>query len=301
MCSPKPPSSLLLISTLSEAENVADHVLLCRLRRLAPVVTIEGGGLMMWLREENRRLRMERDILKKAMACVLDAYSRRIVGWSMSDRMKQDLVLDALRMALGRRQPDQEAGLLHHSDRGSQYASAAFQQLHAGGQDHVQHEPSRQLLGQRHDGELLRHPEERTDSLGTVCDTSSGSRERVRLHRTFLQPDSVTFGSWLPEPGTVRTGGVTGFLKLHQQRQARIHLLCRQSSLTLQASNRRLAPTKANPQHTFHQTDPLSDTTITQRPQKLGKFSINRSSNLIFSLTEVAHTVFCLGRRVDQS
>ena len=129
MCSPKPPSSLLLISTLSEAENVADHVLLCRLRRLAPVVTIEGGGLMMWLREENRRLRMERDILKKAMACVLDAYSRRIVGWSMSDRMKQDLVLDALRMALGRRQPDQEAGLLHHSDRGSQYASAAFQQL----------------------------------------------------------------------------------------------------------------------------------------------------------------------------
>ena len=63
------------------------------------------------------------------LACVLDAYSRRIVGWSMSDRMKQDLVLDALRMALGRQQPDQEAGLLHHSDRGSQYASAAFQQL----------------------------------------------------------------------------------------------------------------------------------------------------------------------------
>ena len=109
MCSPKPPSSLLWISTLSEAENVADHVLLCRLRRLAPVVTIEEGWLY--------------------LASVLDAYSRRIVGWSMSDRMKQDLVLDALRMALGRRRPDQEAGLLHHSDRGSQYASSAFQQL----------------------------------------------------------------------------------------------------------------------------------------------------------------------------
>lgn len=63
------------------------------------------------------------------LACVLDAYSRKIVGWSMSSRMKQDLVLDALRMALGRRRPDEESGLLHHSDRGSQYASSAFQQL----------------------------------------------------------------------------------------------------------------------------------------------------------------------------
>ena len=63
------------------------------------------------------------------LACVLDAYSRRIVGWSMSERITKGLVLDALRMALGRRRPDREAGLLHHSDRGSQYASAAFQEL----------------------------------------------------------------------------------------------------------------------------------------------------------------------------
>ena len=40
------------------------------------------------------------------LACVLDAYSRKIVGWSMSERMTKDLVLDALRMALGRRRPD---------------------------------------------------------------------------------------------------------------------------------------------------------------------------------------------------
>jgi transposase InsO family protein len=52
-----------------------------------------------------------------------------VVGWSMQERMTQDLVLDALRMALGRRRPDCESGLLHHSDRGSQYASAAFQSL----------------------------------------------------------------------------------------------------------------------------------------------------------------------------
>ncbi len=60
------------------------------------------------------------------LACVLDAFSRKIVGWSMSERMTKELVLDALRMAVGRRCP-QPGELLHHSDRGSQYASEAFQ------------------------------------------------------------------------------------------------------------------------------------------------------------------------------
>jgi len=63
------------------------------------------------------------------LAAVLDAHSRKIVGWSMSHRMHAGLVMDALRMALGRRCPDQAAQLLHHSDRGSQYASQAFQDL----------------------------------------------------------------------------------------------------------------------------------------------------------------------------
>ena len=63
------------------------------------------------------------------LAAVLDAHSRKIVGWSMSHRMPSSLVMDALRMALGRRCPDQAASLLHHSDRGSQYASQAYQDL----------------------------------------------------------------------------------------------------------------------------------------------------------------------------
>ena len=62
------------------------------------------------------------------LACVLDTYSWRIVGWSMGERITKDLVLDALRMALGRR-PGRDGGLLRHSDRGSQYASRAFQEL----------------------------------------------------------------------------------------------------------------------------------------------------------------------------
>ena len=63
------------------------------------------------------------------LAAVLDTHSRKIVGWSMSQRMPTSLVMDALRMALGRRCPDRANSLLHHSDRGSQYASRAFQDL----------------------------------------------------------------------------------------------------------------------------------------------------------------------------
>jgi putative transposase len=55
------------------------------------------------------------------LACVMDLASRKIVGWSMSDRIKADLVCQALRSAYWRRKPP--GGLILHSDRGSQYAS----------------------------------------------------------------------------------------------------------------------------------------------------------------------------------
>lgn len=58
------------------------------------------------------------------LAVVIDTYSRKIVGWSMRDDLKADLVVDALAMALSRRRPP--AGLVHHSDRGSQYTSLVF-------------------------------------------------------------------------------------------------------------------------------------------------------------------------------
>ncbi|QYZ65427.1 MAG: IS3 family transposase [Gammaproteobacteria bacterium (ex Lamellibrachia satsuma)] len=61
------------------------------------------------------------------LAVVIDLYSRKVVGWSMSSRMKAKLVCDALQMAIWRRRP--KGGLIHHSDRGSQYASKAFRRL----------------------------------------------------------------------------------------------------------------------------------------------------------------------------
>ncbi len=57
------------------------------------------------------------------LAVVLDAFSRRIVGWAMANHPRTELVLDALGMAIGQRQP---ADVIHHSDQGSQYTSLAF-------------------------------------------------------------------------------------------------------------------------------------------------------------------------------
>jgi putative transposase len=61
------------------------------------------------------------------VAAVVDLYSRIVVGWSMADHMQTELVEDALRMALKRRRPG--AGVLHHSDRGSQYACGEYRRL----------------------------------------------------------------------------------------------------------------------------------------------------------------------------
>lgn len=66
------------------------------------------------------------------LAVMLDLYSRRVVGWAMSDRINGALVLDALTMALGHRCP--APGLIHHSDQGMQYAGGDYRALlHAHG------------------------------------------------------------------------------------------------------------------------------------------------------------------------
>ena len=58
------------------------------------------------------------------LAVVLDAFSRRIVGWSMAEHLRTELVLDALDMAISQRRP--APGLVYHTDHGCQYTSLAF-------------------------------------------------------------------------------------------------------------------------------------------------------------------------------
>ena len=59
------------------------------------------------------------------LAIILDAFSRKVVGWAMKERLTTDLTLDALGMAYQHRKPP--PGLIHHSDRGGQYLSGAYQ------------------------------------------------------------------------------------------------------------------------------------------------------------------------------
>jgi transposase InsO family protein len=61
------------------------------------------------------------------LAVILDAYSRRCIGWALEPYLEAELAVEALRMALGERRV--EAGLVHHSDRGVQYASSAYTEL----------------------------------------------------------------------------------------------------------------------------------------------------------------------------
>lgn len=61
------------------------------------------------------------------LAAVLDVDSRKIVGWAWDDSLNRQLCLDALQMALRRREPAE--GLIHHSDRGSWYANGDYQQM----------------------------------------------------------------------------------------------------------------------------------------------------------------------------
>jgi len=61
------------------------------------------------------------------LATVIDLYSRKIIGWSMGTRLQTKLIVDAQMMAITKRNPPQ--GVIHHSDRGSQYCSDAYQNL----------------------------------------------------------------------------------------------------------------------------------------------------------------------------
>ncbi len=61
------------------------------------------------------------------LAVILDLFNRQVVGWAMSQRINEELTLSALRMAIERRRP--KHGLIHHSDRGSQYASRRYRKL----------------------------------------------------------------------------------------------------------------------------------------------------------------------------
>ena len=117
-------------------------------------------------------------------AFVLDAYSRMIVGWQLASHMRTDLVLDALRMALGQRGPGADVELIHHSDRGSQYTSIDYTQTLA---DH-RLLASVGSVGDAYDNALA---ESFVDSFKTELIT-----DRVWRSRTQLELAVVEYVGW---------------------------------------------------------------------------------------------------------
>ena len=118
----------------------ADGLKGCPMRRFrrrpneAPSHPIAANVLNQDFRADERNQRWASDITQLwtrqgwlYLAVVMDLYSRRIVGWSMSRRNNRQLVLNAMHMALGRREVSSQ--LIHHSDRGAQYLSDDFQLL----------------------------------------------------------------------------------------------------------------------------------------------------------------------------
>ena len=106
--------------------------------------------------------------------CVLDAFSRRVIGWALETHLRASLATAALQMAIAARRPA-PGSLIHHSDRGVQYACGEYTR-HAGSARHpAEHEPHRQSLRQRQGGELHE-------------DTQAGGGRRPRLSRSRAKP-----------------------------------------------------------------------------------------------------------------
>src|SRR5918994_624681 len=134
------------------------------------------------------------------LAFVLDTYSRRIVGWSMANNLRTELVLDALDMAIYTRRP--QPGLIHHSDRGSQYTSVEFgSRLKEAGLL-----PSMGSVADAYDNSmaesfvstLKRELVHRPPSF--MAESSEGQDGDLRVHRGLLQHPQEALRSRASEP-----------------------------------------------------------------------------------------------------
>jgi transposase InsO family protein len=114
-----------------------DNLLALRKRAFRPATTDSDHGWRVWPNLARRLIPTQVDQLWVAdityvrlaeafvyLAVILDAFSRKVVGWAMADHLRAELAIEALEMALAKRQP--EPGLVHHTDRGVQYACGDY-------------------------------------------------------------------------------------------------------------------------------------------------------------------------------
>ena len=136
------------------------------------------------------------------LATVIDLASRRVVGFAMADHMRADLVCDALEMAIEQRKP--AAGLIFHTDRGSQYTSEHFRQLLSPTPRRPIALPAPPMLGQRGGRKLVRHLERGVDLPPGMADPHHGPPGHLRIHRGVLQPATSAQLAWQSHAGRLR-------------------------------------------------------------------------------------------------
>ena len=139
------------------------------------------------------------------LAVVIDLFARRVVGWATGDRLHRDLALAALRKALAVRRP--AAGLIHHSDRGSQYCSVDYQtEL---GKHGVL--ISMSAKGNCYDNAMVetffKNSEIRAGVADHLLHPPTSDPGHWPLHRRVLQSRPAPFRPRLHQPGTVRKNG----------------------------------------------------------------------------------------------
>jgi transposase InsO family protein len=137
------------------------------------------------------------------VAVVIDLFSRQVVGWAIGDHMRTSLCINALQMAFWRRKPP--PGLLHHSDRGGQYASRDYRQHLAV----MTMEQSMSRKGNCWDNSpterFFLQFEVRTTQLRKIQNPRSGETERDRLFG-LLQWPPITLNIGLSIPNRIRAG-----------------------------------------------------------------------------------------------
>jgi transposase InsO family protein len=134
------------------------------------------------------------DFLDRAV--ILDVFSRRVVGWSMADHLRAELVVGALEMAVWNRRPG--AGVIHHSDHGCQYTSLLFGQHCQAVGIRCTGGLSRRLLRQRDGRELLRDPGVRVAGPAYLSHARRGAHRALRIHRGVLQSATAALRAGLP-------------------------------------------------------------------------------------------------------
>ena len=129
------------------------------------------------------------------LAAVIDAWHRKVVGWSMSERITEKLVVDALEQAVGREDPPADFSLVFHDDQGVQCTSRAFRRrLESHG---IAQSMSRPGMGQRARRILLQDLEAGAGEGKGVQDKRRGAAGYLQVHRALLQQTEDAFRHWV--------------------------------------------------------------------------------------------------------